>query len=404
MTSAWLYPGPRSGILVEEARGWRYECRDGALVEHRPGQPERVLAEPGQVSRVAVVDGADLPREALLAPRFGPQQFDQGLIVRADDQVVLAVPLGLLAPDSVREASQLRAVSGARRFAQGFGLALEHADENDVAGFRAASLHRGPVAARTRQVARAHLAAIAVGLVAGILYAGLVWRDGRFAENHPLPLGLLAVALLALTVDLVVRRRQFSRVTQPPPDEGRRTVGGPGPLTLQVGQDDVLVRGVTWEQWIPGPSRQGTRRCEHFDDAFVFVREEAAALVVPASMLDEKDLGDACHAVGIEVGRQRGTGLDAGTIMRTERADAKDALAGETAGAALGNGFMLTPMVTTFGALLLTGSALLDPERRPGPVELILGLLGIAVLVTQVALWWARRRWISSQAQGPSHA
>lgn len=402
MTSAWLYPGPRDGVLVEEARGWRYECRDGALIEHRPGRSEQVLAEPGQVSRVAVVDGADLPRKALLAPRFGPQAFDQGLVVRADDQVVLAVPLGLLAPDSVREASQLRAVSGAGRFAQGFGLALERADADDVAGFRAAELHRGPVAARARQVARAHLMLIAVGLGAGILYTGLVWRDGLFAEKHPLPLGLLALALLALTVDLVVRRRQFARITRPPSDQGRRTTRGPGPLSVQVGPDDVMVRGVAWEQWIPGPSRNGTRRCDRYDDAFVFVREGVRALVVPASMLDERDLGEACRAAGIEVGRQRGTGLDSGTIMRAEAAAAKDALAAASTGAALGNGFMLTPMATTFGALMLTGAALLDPERRPGPLEVVLGLVGLAVLATQVVLWWTRRRWIASTRPGAS--
>lgn len=402
MASAWLYPGVREGVLVEEARSWRYECRDGALVEHRPGQPERVLARPGQVSRVAVVTGDDLPRSALLAPRMGPQHFDQGLIVRADAEVVLAVPLRLLATDSLRDATQLRSASGATRFAQAFGLALEPADADDVAAFRTTARTAGPVAARAQTVGRAHLAAIAAGVVAALTYTVLVARDGAFGQTHPIPLLTLAVTLVALTTDTVVRRRQFDRFSRAPAPDERRTVAGPGPFVLQVGPGDVVLHGSAWEHWIPGPSRGGAQRCEAFDDAFVFTRADAPALVAPASMVDAQDLSDACRAAGIDLVRRRGSGLDRGTIHRAESELSGDVLAGRFTGASLGNGFLLTPLATTFGALVLSGAALIDPERRPGPLEVVLGLVGLAVLATQVVLWWTRRRWIASTRPGAS--
>lgn len=395
----WLYPGPRDGLLIDEARGWRYECRDGALLEHRPGEEPRLLAAAGDVDRITIVPGDRLPASALLSKRFGVTEHDQALVLHTDAGPVAAVLVRLLAHQGVRDGAAARAAAGVARFAQGFGLPVER--DEGTAAIESDLLGPGPVRARTRRDARLHLAVLGVCVVLWVVYGVLVAQDGVFAERHPVPLAAQAVLLVALTADLVRRRRRFGALVTSPPDlGGRQTVDGPGPWTLQVGADDVVLHGVAHEQWVPGPARGGVDHCLAHDDAFVFARGADPALVVPRAMVDDDALGRACRAAGIDVDRRRGRGIDAETEQRRTSENAGRVLSGTLDGGAVGNGFLFTPLVVAVSALLLVGSTLLDPERRGGAVGLVLGAVALGVLATQSVLWWTRRRWVASTRTG----
>lgn len=398
MAGRWLYPGPRDGLLIEEARGWRFECRDGALVEHRPGEEPRVLAGAGEVTGLTIVDGTRMPRATLIAGRVGPTDHDQALVVHAHGRPVVAVPVLRLAHQSTSDASEGRAAAGLARFAQGFGLPLERDEGSEPRP--AALFHVGPVDQRLRREARVHLAVIALHAALWVLYGVLVARDGAFADQHPVPLVVQSVLLVGLTIDLVRRRRRFAALVGRPPEPGSRSVvGGPGPWQLQVGPDDVVLHGGAHEQWVPGPGRGGVDRCFLHDDALVFARRDAPALFVPRTMVDDDSVRRACRSAGIDVDRRRGPGLDSQTRDRVSLERRGQVLSLSGFGGASGNGSFVTPLVVSVGALLLAGSGL-DPERRELVPSLALAVVGLGVYGTNVWLWWTRRRWIASIRTG----
>lgn len=394
MTGAWLYPGPRDGLLIEEAREWRYECRDGALLEHRPGRGSQVLAAAGDVSRITIVQGDRLPASALLSKRFGVTEHDQAIVVHTDAGPVAAVLVRLLGHQGFRTGVEARAAAGVARFAQGFGLPLERDEAAEP--FTAPLEQRGPTAARVRRDGRLHLAAIVLCSALWVSYGLLLAGDGAIAERHPVPLVLQAALLLVMTVDLVRRRRRFASLVEDPPDpDGRTVVAGPGPWQVQVGIDDVVVHGAMHEHWVPGPARGGVDHCLAHDDVFAFARGDDPALVVPRAMVDEEGVRRACRSAGIDVERRRGPGIDPETQRRLAAELSGDVTGQTLDGGAVGNGFLFSPFFVSASALLLFAT-LLDPERRGGTIALALGVVALGVYATNVWLWWTRRRWLRS--------
>lgn len=402
MPQHWLYPGPRAGLLVREAREWRIEVRDGALVEHLPGGIEKVLANPGEVNRVAVVSGDLVPRSMLRSRRFGPTDHDQVLVVRTGASAVLGLKVPLLCGDFTTGGVSARAAAALGTFAQGLGLPVERGEAEDVAALRGVSRVEGPLSRSLRRTARLHLFGVLVFAALFLVDIVLSAREGAAAANHLLVLGPVALILLVLTVDLARRRLAFRASTIPPPSHDRRVVGGRGAWTLHVGPDDVVLHGGIQEHWVPGPRRAGVDECHLHDDAAVFAQGEVPRLIVPLEMIDPDDLRPACHAAGIDVSRRRGPGRDSGTEARVAEQRAGRILALYPDGPVLGNGVLFGPLVVTVAALLLLALAC-GPDSNGNAGDLMIASAAGAVLVVQAALWWARRRWVATTRERALH-
>jgi hypothetical protein len=311
-----LRPGPRAGLEVAEARDWRIDVSPaGGVVVRRPGKPDTVVAEPGQVARVVLVRDAQVPSTLRV-----PSQFQEVLAVLGDDRVLVAVPLPLLAHGKVTSAEDLRRVAGADDFALSLGLSLEPATDADAALVARAdgdAVQLGPVRPGLRRALLAHLgllALAALALVAAVLLDG----TGRGLAGC-----VAAAALLVLSVDQWRRRSSFLRLVAPVTPQDRTVVrpAGAGRATnvpqLQIGTQDVVHHADGWETWIAGPALGGVTRCVAGDDVVAFRdRRDATLLAVPAAPwgADLDELAGACRRAGIDfrrAGTHAGTALDA---------------------------------------------------------------------------------------------
>lgn len=310
MTRLSLRPGPRDGLEIAEARDWRIDATSNSgVVLREPGRPERVIASPGQVAKVVVLRNGQVPRRLQYY-----EAFDEVLVLRSDDRALLVVPLHLLAHGEVRDAAELRRVSGADEFAQALGLTLEPADDDDAAvAARAddAVVLRGPVRSTVRPVFWRHCALLAIATVALL---GVINLSGDAALSAGF-VGAAAVGLLAVDqwrfrgrfLDLVASRPTSPARVEIPNVLGAIRDHSARAASLQIGADDIVHKSGAGETWVAGPRLGGVVRCVRSDDGTIrfFDRRHAELLVVLADPWISPDGADsalesACRAAGID--------------------------------------------------------------------------------------------------------
>lgn len=395
MSGRWLYAGPRAGLLIPEARQWRYHAEAGVITEHRPNREPRRVAAAGEIVRACIAPGQMMPRNTLLAPSIGPTELDQLLVIRSESSVLLAVPLVLLAPGSETTGEQQRAASGVKAFVAELGLPLERADQNDAAALVGAAFETGPL--KTGLTRRGWLHALgALGIALSIIVAVVLGsRDGAFSYEHPVPLGIGTALVVALTFDLLRQRRRFSSTLRPPEPEDRvaLTGGTPGagggrPSHLQIGADDILLSAGVAEQWVAGPRRGGATRCIVSPDGLSFERDGNVVLQAGGSQWDVDAAQRACRAAGLEVRMDR--------EPRALKQAPPAILTFFGQGPVLGNGGQLTPLVCGIGGATIGVFSGLDPDRSYGWYGALLATLCFASSAAVVLAAWQRRRSLGS--------
>lgn len=386
MTRSSLRPGPRAGLEIAEARQWRIEVRSGGgVVMTAPGEPETIVASPGDVARAVVLRGAQVPATAA-----GPAGFEESLALLSDDAALLVVPLHLLAHGDVRDAAELRRVSGADDIAQSLGLALEPATDADAAlAARSALLvDRGPVRSSLRRAATLQVALLVVAAAAAVAAMAVGGGAGPY-------IGLVAaVVVLFLSVEQLRYRTAFlALVDSTPPGGGRVEVPHRASAGhLQIGPDDIVHAAGGTETWVAGPRHGGVVRCDVVGGTLRFVdRHDAELLVLDASDWASDDdhaaLEQACGQAGIEMtasrgGFSRGTGQPHSGVSMTATASGDLVTAGPFAAL----------LIAFF--LAVTHAA---PADDLDPIRIVVVLVALAALalsgVAQLRLrQWSRRQ------------
>ncbi|MBD8605301.1 hypothetical protein IFT73_00420 [Aeromicrobium sp. CFBP 8757] len=323
MTRSSLRPGPRAGLEIAEAREWRIEVTSGGGVTMTsPGEPDTLIASPGQVARAVVLRGAQVPDAGV-----HPRGFEESLALLSDDAALLVVPLHLLAHGDVRDAAELRRVAGADDFAQSLGLALEPATDAEaaLASRSAVTVDRGPVRSGLRRAASRHVALLVLSALGAIAAMALGGDIGPY-----IGLAASAVVLFVAFEQWRYRATFLQLVAGPPAAAGRTDVanGSTGEL-LQIGADDVVHVGAGTETWLAGPRRGGVVTCSVSGGSLRLVDRRGTDLLVLgatgwSSAGDRDTLQRACRAVGIDLDVARGAveGGDAAEPRSTTRMSA----------------------------------------------------------------------------------
>lgn len=382
-----LRAGPRSGLEIAEARGWRIDVASGGgVVLHRPGAPDTVVAAPGQLTRVVVLQGGQVPRRLKYF-----KGFDEVLALLSDDAALLVVPLHLLSHGKVTNAAELRRASGADDFAQALGLTLAPATEREahLASSARSVTTVGPVRSALRQVSWRHGVLIAIATI-GLITAINLTGDASLIAGLA---GAVATALLA--VDQWRYRARFLELVENPPGSPERVdvpnVLGPEreigarEARLQIGPDDVVhvLRGT--EVWVPGPRRGGAAQCLIGRDSIRFLDHHGTELLIvdPASWIpadDDTAVQQACRQAGVDcdtVGDSYPAGVVDTPIMSEK---------------ALGDFIVMGPFVTSLVAFVLMMGHLfplddLDLSRA------VVAVLAAAATAVSMAAQLRQRRW-----------
>jgi hypothetical protein len=391
VTRLSLRPGPRAGLEIADARSWRIDATSGGgVVVRGPRTDDRVVATPGQVARVVVLRGPQVPKK--LAHFAG---FDEVLALLSDDAALLVVPLHLLAHGNVADASELRRVSGVDDFAQALGLTLEPATDAEAALVAAAdgAVLAGPARASLRPVTIRQWALLAVAVLAAV---GTLVLSG---DSALVAGAVAALATLVLAVDQWRYRARFLTLVQPPAGGTRTTVPNQlGPehpqgvreARLQIGPDDVVhvVRGT--ETWVAGPRLGGVVRCSIGTDVIRFVDRRGAELLVLGTASwaaqDDSALTDACRGAGIEVVSERGAGRprpEADQVLAVETTDPAHDPAMTTA--ALGDFVFAGPFATSLIALFILWTHAFPLDDLDAPRGAVAAVAAVAVVVSAAA-------------------
>lgn len=387
MTRSSLRPGPRAGLEIAEARGWRIEVGpSGAVTMASPGQPDALIASPGQVARVVVLRGAQVPDAAL-----HPRGFEDALALLSDDAALLVVPLHLLAHGDVRDGAELRRVAGADDFAQALGLALEPATDAEaaLAAKAVVTVDRGPVRSSLRKAALRHVALLTVAALGAIAAMALSDDVGPY-------LGLAAAVVVLLSaIDQWRYRSRFLRLVAGPVSEGARA-DVPNVATgelLQIGPEDVVHSGRGTETWIAGPRRGGAVRCLVAGGTLRFVdRHDTDLLVLDvtgwASAEDRRALERACRDAGIDLTVARGAFEHGGVEPH-----------GSTRMSAAASGEMVT--AGPFAAMLIAfflAVTHLAPVDDLDPIRVAVVVVALAALALTGAAQVRQRQWSRRQS------
>lgn len=391
MTRLSLRPGPRSGLEIAEARGWRINATSGGgVVLQRPDTADTVVASPGQIARVVVLRGAQVPRKLKYL-----EGFDEVLVLLSDDAALLVVPLHLLSHGKVTNASELRRASGADDFAQALGLTLEPATdrEAELAASADSVTSVGPVRSALRRVQWRHGVLLAL-TVLGLLGALNLSGDAALAAGS---IGTLATVVLA--ADQWRFRSRFLKLVENPDISSDRVdvpnVLGPEreigarEARLQIGPEDVVhvLRGT--EVWIAGPRLGGAVRCLVGQDSVRFVdRHGTELLVLDAETWllagDDSALERACRQAGVELRRVRDTYSE--TFIFTP----------DMSQTAVGDFIVMGPFVTAVLALVLMMGHLFPLDDLDLPRAIVGALAGVATVLStaaQLRHWrWERRQ------------
>jgi hypothetical protein len=392
-----LRAGPRSGLEIAEARDWRIDVAPGGgVVLHRPGTSVTVVAAPGQVARIVVLQGGQVPRRLKYF-----KGFDEVLALLSDDAALLVVPLHLMSHGKVTNAAELRRASGADDFAQALGLTLAPATEREahLASSAGSVTTVGPVRSVLRHVVWRHgvLIAIAtIGLIAAINLTG----DASLIAGLA---GAVATALLA--VDQWRYRARFLELVENPPDSRERVdvpnvlgperENGAREARLQIGPDDIVhvLRGT--EVWIPGPRRGGAARCLIGRDSIRFLDHHGTELLIvdAASWIpadDDTAVQQACRQAGVDcdtAGDSYSTGFSVTPVMSEK---------------ALGDFIVMGPFATSLVAFVLMMGHLFPLEDLDLPRAVVAVLAGAAAAVSTAAQL-RQRRWERRQRRVEAH-
>ena len=411
MTRLSLRPGPRSGLEIADARGWRIDATSGGgIVQRTPDGTETAVAAPGQVARVVLLRGEHVPKRLRVTSRHGFfEDYDEALAVLSDDAALLVVPVRLLSSGDVRSATEMRQVAGVDDFAQALGLALEPGTDADAALAADPSVHaQGPVRTALRPVFWRHVVLLPVATIALIAVINASGDAGRIAAI------VGTVALVILAVDQWRHRSRFLElVTRRPSDAARVEVPsalGPGhprgarEAILQIGPDDVFHAASGTETWVAGPRRGGVKRCLVSDDLLVFVdRRDAALLTLGVTSWipdgDTSALERACRTAGIEVKRARGefayTDEPDAVLARTRFGPAYSPFMTQSA---LGDFVMLGPLATSLVAFVMAMGHLV-PFDDLDVARASIAAAAAAACVISAAAQLRLRRWERGQTR-----
>lgn len=290
-----LRPGAQGGLGLPYVRGVRVAVQVGSLVVHHPRRATRVVAGPGAIARVLLVEPA-LTQELISLPKHRRSRAADGLLVflRADAEPVLAVLLAeWMPPGPLGGARDRRRASGGPAVAAALGLPIEPVEPRDAEQLRGTRpiLRRVLLPATVPAHRLSHVsgpigtAACAINLLSLGLHG--TWLAPVLAS--------VGVALAGLLVGVTWRLRTQAQVAAATPIPGtwgrvraRPTGGTRGGDSCQVlvsTGDVVVVDASGQEAWLPGPAaRDGVTEMLLAPDAILLrtVDERTLAVLDPA--------------------------------------------------------------------------------------------------------------------------
>lgn len=406
MTRSVLQASTHGGPPVRDTRAWRIVAMaGGAVVAHDPDGGSRVVAEAGQVDRVVLVRGADLARRL-----GGPGKSADVVSILADHEVLLTVPVKVIHLGvETADPDMMRATSGAADFAQSIGHTLEPATGEDITRVNAArgAFTRGPTIDALRRRRLAHVGLLIWIAIAFVLV--ILADDESRAQAHLAALALLVPAVL-FTIDAWRLGAQFLG-QRPPSSDARMLVPNVLPADrwcwlreaqLQIGPDDIVHTEHVRETWLPGPRRGGVVTCAISPDAIWFLDRHRVTLSVVAA---ERWIGPGRSAEALELACA-GAGIQvefrtAPDLPPTLEADLNPAVYASPQAL-----LYLLPMqergvmipgaawvVALAGFALGAGNLVLQIPRGVDPIDMVIGVAGLAIAAALTALELRYRRW-----------
>ena len=383
--SAELMPGPLAGLAIAHARAWRIRLSPtGGIELVRPPGPVTTLAAPGRITRVV-----EASPERHARRRHGTL----GVIglFEGDTPVLSLVMDDWVAHPGALDPRAARTLSGIEPLAQGLGLTVERASDQEVEALRR---HR-PIRPAARAV-RWEDPLLVLAALASFVSMPLA---STWAGRGLSVLGALVTWVVC--VRFAVRRlRTVALLESTPPPEGRAVVesrlpsewGGLARQVLQIGPDALVHHARGSEVWVPGPSRGGVHRgiVAAPDLVFLDIGDRVALRLADADGWDLDACERACKAAGI--GWEHSP-LPVGpevVPLAPQELGRVPAHATMTE-AELGSTTRSTPvLVFVAAALALAGGVAVTVTSSIGLVPLILGIAAAACALTG---WWVLRRW-----------